>query len=62
MWQRTLNTIRKFLKEDDGPTAVEYAVILMLIFMVCIATIQIIGLRLNDSFTDSNGELDTAFN
>lgn len=62
MIKAVLHGIQTFLKEEDGPTAVEYAVILMLIFMVCIATIQLIGFRLNQSFTDSNGELDSAFN
>ena len=35
--------LRRFLAEDDGPTAVEYAVMLALIIMVCFAAIQSIG-------------------
>ena len=32
-----------FLKAEDGPTAVEYAVMLALIIVVCIAAIQALG-------------------
>ena len=35
-------TIR-FLKQEDGPTAVEYAVMLALIVVVCIAAITTLG-------------------
>lgn len=35
--------LRRFLTSDDGPTAVEYAVMLALIIMVCFAAIQSIG-------------------
>jgi pilus assembly protein Flp/PilA len=42
--------IRKFLARDDGPTAVEYAVMLALIVIVCLSTITIIGTRSNGVF------------
>jgi pilus assembly protein Flp/PilA len=32
-----------FLREEEGPTAVEYAVMLALIIVVCVAAIAIIG-------------------
>ena len=32
-----------FLKKEDGPTAVEYAVMLALIIVVCIAAITTLG-------------------
>ena len=35
--------VKQFLISDDGPTAVEYAVMLGLIVMVCIATISAVG-------------------
>ncbi len=41
-----------FLKEEDGPTAVEYAVMLALIVVVCIGTIGNIGTAANDKFAD----------
>jgi pilus assembly protein Flp/PilA len=39
-----------FLKSEDGPTAVEYAVMLALIIVVCIAAIQILGQNANSAF------------
>ena len=35
--------VKKFLKSEDGPTAVEYAVMLALIVIVCLVSITAIG-------------------
>lgn len=43
--------VRKFLGSEDGPTAVEYAVMLALIVVVCLGAIQTIGTRANTTFT-----------
>jgi pilus assembly protein Flp/PilA len=40
-----------FLKKEDGPTAVEYAVMLALIIVVCIAAITTLGQNANDTFS-----------
>jgi pilus assembly protein Flp/PilA len=40
-----------FLKNDDGPTAVEYAVMLALIIVVCITAITALGSNANGTFT-----------
>ncbi len=40
-----------FLKNEDGPTAVEYAVMLALIIVVCIAAIGTLGTNANATFT-----------
>jgi pilus assembly protein Flp/PilA len=40
-----------FLMNDDGPTAVEYAVMLALIIVVCIAAISVLGSNANGTFT-----------
>jgi len=37
----------RFLREDDGPTAVEYAVMLALILVVCLVSIRVLGNNLN---------------
>jgi pilus assembly protein Flp/PilA len=42
----------QFLKNDDGPTAVEYAVMLALIIVVCIAAIATLGSNANGTFAD----------
>ena len=41
----------EFLKQEDGPTAVEYAVMLALIIVVCIAAITAIGTNANSTFS-----------
>ncbi len=44
-------TVVNFLKKEDGPTAVEYAVMLALIIVVCLTAITNIGTRANTTFT-----------
>jgi pilus assembly protein Flp/PilA len=41
----------EFIKKEDGPTAVEYAVMLALIIVVCIAAITAIGTNANSTFS-----------
>ncbi|OWK41647.1 Flp family type IVb pilin [Fimbriiglobus ruber] len=48
----------EFLKKEDGPTAVEYAVMLALIVVVCIAAVTTIGANANSTF--GNVQLNTA--
>ena len=45
-----------FLRREDGPTAVEYAVMLALIIVVCLAAITRVGEESNETFT----RIDTA--
>jgi pilus assembly protein Flp/PilA len=40
-----------FLKDESGPTAVEYAVMLALIVVVCIAAITALGSNANNTFS-----------
>ena len=47
-----------FLKNEDGPTAVEYAVMMALIIVVCVTAIQTLGSNANNTF--SNVALNTA--
>lgn len=42
--------VRRFLLEDDGPTAVEYAVMLALIVVVCLSAVSAIGTNARSSF------------
>lgn len=39
-----------FLKREDGPTAVEYAVMLALIIVVCIVAISALGSNASGTF------------
>jgi pilus assembly protein Flp/PilA len=41
--------VRHFLKNEEGPTAVEYAVMLALIVTVCIAAINRIGNNVDET-------------
>jgi pilus assembly protein Flp/PilA len=47
----------EFLKREDGPTAVEYAVMLALIIVVCIAAITAIGENANETFSSVGSTL-----
>ena len=49
----------KFVKAEDGPTAVEYAVMLALIIVVCIGTITASGNNANQTFTTVKNALPT---
>jgi pilus assembly protein Flp/PilA len=46
-----------FMKQEDGPTAVEYAVMLALIIVVCIVAITSLGQSANKTFTNVDGHL-----
>ncbi len=48
---RLVQNVVEFLKREDGPTAVEYAVMLALIIVVCIAAITAIGTNANSTFS-----------
>ncbi len=48
---RLMKNVVNFLKREDGPTAVEYAVMLALIVVVCIAAITTLGQNANSTFT-----------
>ena len=43
--------LQAFLAAEDGPTAVEYAVMLALIIVVCIAAITTLGTSTNSTFS-----------
>jgi pilus assembly protein Flp/PilA len=45
-----MQTILRFLRQDDGATAVEYAVMLGLILGAIIVTVGVFGLRTQETF------------
>ena len=49
----------EFLKREDGPTAVEYAVMLALIIVVCIAAVTVLGQNANDQFENVSSTLES---
>lgn len=55
---RTLVTrINRFIRSEDGPTAVEYAVMLALIIIVCLAAIRALGTNAKNTFTNVGNSL-----
>lgn len=48
--QRWICRIKAFLNSEEGPTAVEYATMLALIIIVCLASIQILGSNSNKAY------------
>ncbi len=51
------SSVVRFLKREDGPTAVEYAVMLALIIVVCIAAITTLGQDASSTFTSVGNSL-----
>lgn len=49
--------VQRFLVSEDGPTAVEYAVMLALIIIVCLIAISNIGSNANQTFSDVADQL-----
>jgi len=52
--------VQRFLVSEDGPTAVEYAVMLALIIIVCLTAIQAIGTNANTTFNSVSEKLKPA--
>ena len=49
--KKFLNTLVKFAKDESGPTAVEYAVMLALIIVVCITAVTALGTNAANTFS-----------
>ena len=47
-------SLKQFLQAEDGPTAVEYAVMLALIIVVCVTAISAMGTNANKIFTNTS--------
>jgi pilus assembly protein Flp/PilA len=51
-------SVKRFLVSEDGPTAVEYAVMLALIVVVCITAVTSVGTAANTKFNDVADSLE----
>ena len=49
--------VQRFLVSEDGPTAVEYAVMLALIIIVCLTTIGSLGNAVNTKFGEVSNSI-----
>jgi len=52
--QKWFSSIERFLRNEDGPTAVEYAVMLALIIVVCITAVATLGSNASATFGNVN--------
>lgn len=52
-----MKTIKSFLKDESGATAIEYGLIAALISVVIIIAVRTIGSELNNTFTEIGTEL-----
>jgi pilus assembly protein Flp/PilA len=57
---RLMQKVVRFVKKEDGPTAVEYAVMLALIIVVCLVAITTLGSQANDTFSNVGNKLKVA--
>jgi pilus assembly protein Flp/PilA len=51
MLERLSTSLSAFVRDESGPTAVEYAVMLALIIVVCITAITSLGSNANNTFS-----------
>ena len=56
-----MNWLKRFLQEEDGPTAVEYAVMLALIIVVCLVAIGTLGSNASSLWGSNESNLDIAW-
>lgn len=52
-----VKSVKRFLASEDGPTAVEYAVMLALIIVVCLTAIQAVGTNASAKFNEVANKL-----
>jgi pilus assembly protein Flp/PilA len=55
-----MNKLLRFLKEEGGPTAIEYAFVISLILVAAIAAIALLGQNANESMDSSAGSIGEA--
>ena len=54
-----MNCVEKFLVSEDGPTAVEYAVMLALILVACVTIVTSLGTSVSSTFNRVNTALSS---
>ncbi len=57
-----VDSVKRFLVSEDGPTAVEYAVMLALIVVVCLTAIETIGSNAKSQFETVGNKIKPAGN
>ena len=52
MFTRIARRVVVFVKSDDGPTSVEYAIMLALIITVCVVSVKFLGTTVSSKYSD----------
>ena len=52
MFTRIARRVVVFVKSDDGPTSVEYAIMLALIITVCVVSVRYLGTTVSSKYSD----------
>jgi pilus assembly protein Flp/PilA len=60
MLARIATRVADFLRREDGPTAVEYAVMLSLIIVVCLVAITALGQNASSTFATVSQQVGTS--
>ena len=60
MLPKLLCAFRRLLRDEDGPTAVEYAIMLALIIVVCVTAITTLGSNAAASFAATDAAIANA--
>ena len=55
-----MDWVKRFLKDEEGVTAIEYGLIAALIAVVIIVTLILVGTKLSAIFSYIGGQLNTA--
>jgi len=58
--KKFLVAIKQFIKNEEGPTAVEYAVMLALIIVLCIVVIRQVGTSASATFSSADSAISTS--
>jgi pilus assembly protein Flp/PilA len=51
------SSLKKFVRDESGATAIEYGLIASLIALVIIASVTVVGTKLTNTFTEVAGNL-----
>ena len=52
-----MNSLKRFVREEDAPTMVEYGLLVALIAVVCIAAVSLLGTNINTQLGNAAGSV-----
>jgi pilus assembly protein Flp/PilA len=52
--------LKKFIQEEEGATAVEYAVMIVLIIVVCLGVVKLLGTEVKNAFNTVQSSMNAA--